>query len=115
MLRFALNRSLKRLGRGLPVGSFLMAAEVALLAGQHIGRLDAHERRRLLALLGKAKGGPSALSEDDRSELGTLLSKLEPRLFVGSAARKLSPLPVPKRLAFGRRGSPARTAAAKRG
>ncbi len=35
--------------------------------------------------------------------IGALVAKLEPRLFVGSAADRLSPMPVPKRLLYGSR------------
>ena len=72
------------------------------------------ERRRLLALVAKARGGAGALSADEREELGALVAKLEPRAFVGSAADHFSPLPVPKRLLYGPRGSDARKAAAER-
>ncbi|HEV7529292.1 MAG TPA: hypothetical protein VGO29_10395 [Solirubrobacteraceae bacterium] len=52
------------------------------------------------------------MSKAERKELGALVAKLEPRAFVGSAADHFSPLPVPKRLLYGRRGSSARKAAA---
>ncbi|MEA2335627.1 MAG: hypothetical protein QOG40_2117, partial [Solirubrobacteraceae bacterium] len=59
--------------------------------------------------------GPGALTKAERAELGALVAKLEPRAFVGSAANHLSPLPVPKRLLYGPRGSRARAAAAGKG
>lgn len=109
MLRLLLTRTpLKRLARGAPVLALLSAAEVARLAGEHVGRLEAGEPRRLLHLLGKLRRGRGSLSHAEREELGTLVAKLEPRAFAGSAARKLSPVPVPKRLAYGPRGSRAR-------
>ncbi len=101
----------KRLARGVPVLALLSAAEVAKLAKDHLARLRPAERRRLLALIAKARGGAGALSEHERAELGSLVAKLEPRAFVGSAANRFSPVPVPKRLLYGPRGSRARRAA----
>jgi hypothetical protein len=115
MLRFLLKHTpVKRLARGIPVVALLSAAEVAKLAGGHLAKLQPAERRRLLGLLGKARGGAGALTEQERAELGTLVAKLEPRAFVGSAADHFSPVPVPKRLLYGPRGSSARAAAGKR-
>jgi hypothetical protein len=112
MLRLLLTRTpLKRLARGVPVLALLSAAEVARLAGEHVGRLEAGERRRLIHLGGRLRGGPASLSRAEREELGALVAKLEPRAFAGSAARKLSPVPVPKRLAYGPKGSHARAVA----
>ena len=115
MLRFVLERSwLKRLAHGVPVFELLLAAEVALMARRHFAKLDGAQRRRLLALVRQARGRPSSLGAAERQELGALLATLEPRLFIGSAARRLSPVPMPKRLLYGPRGSAARTAAARR-
>jgi hypothetical protein len=112
MLRFLLTRTpVKRLARGVPVAALLSAAEVAKLAKDHLTRLRPAERRRLLALIAKARGGSGALSERERAELSSLVAKLEPRAFVGSAADRLSPVPVPKRLLYGPRGSHARAVA----
>jgi hypothetical protein len=115
LLRLVLKRSwIKRLAHGFPVIGLLLAAEVALMARGHAAKLNGAQRRRLLALVRQAKGRPSSLSEAERHELGALLASLEPRLFIGSAVRRLSPVPMPKRLLYGPRGSVARTAAARR-
>jgi hypothetical protein len=115
MLRFLLEHTpVKRLARGVTVVGLLSAAEVAKLASGHLAKLDGAERRRLLALVAKARGGAGALTAPERSELAALVAKLQPRAFVGSAADHFSPLPIPKRLLYGRRGSEARKAAAKR-
>jgi hypothetical protein len=112
MLRFLLTRTpAKRLARGVPVVALLGAAEVAKLAKRHLTMLRPQERRRLLALVAKARGGSGALSEAERAEFGALVAKLEPRAFVGSAADRFSPVPVPKRLLYGPRGSRAREVA----
>jgi hypothetical protein len=115
VLRFVLKRSrLKRLAHGFPVLGLLLTVEVALMARGHFVKLNGVQRRRLLALVRQAKGRPSSLSEAERQELGALLATLEPRLFIGSAVRRLSPVPMPKRLLYGPRGTSARTAAARR-
>jgi hypothetical protein len=104
VLRFLLNRGpVKRLLRGVPVVALLSAAEVAMLARDHLTKLDSTERRRLVALVAHARGRRGSLSQSERDELGALVAKLEPRLFVGSAADRLSPMPVPKRLLYGSR------------
>jgi hypothetical protein len=115
MLRFLLKHTpVRRLARGVPVVGLLSAAEVAKLAKGHLAKLAPAERRRLLALAAKARGGASALSGAERRELGRLVAKLEPRAFVGSAADHFSPVPVPKRLLYGRRRARTRSAAGKR-
>jgi len=99
VLRFLLKRSwVKRMAPGLPVGTLLLSADIALLAGKHVARLDGAQRRRLVALVREARGRPSTLEETQRQELRILLAALEPRLFVGSAVRRVSPVPLPKRL-----------------
>ncbi len=108
-----LTRSLlKRLAPGLPVGGLLLSAEVAVLAGRHVSKLDGAQRRRLLALVRQTRGRPGALAPAERLELLALLASLEPRLFLGSAVRSVSPVPLPKRLLYGPRRSAARKAAA---
>jgi hypothetical protein len=115
MLRFLLTRTpVKRLAHGIPVVGLLSAVEVARLARRHIAKLDPKERRRLLGLVGKARGGSGALSKAERDELAKLAAKLEPRAFVGSAASHFSPVPVPKRLLYGPHGGRAKAAAGKR-
>jgi hypothetical protein len=104
VLRFLLNRGpVKRLLRGVPVVALLSAAEVAMIAKEHLTKLDSTERSRLVALVTHAHGRPGSLSASERDELGALVAKLEPRMFVGSAADRLSPMPVPKRLLYGSR------------
>ena len=62
-----------------------------------------------------ARGVVTVIRRDtgEREELAALTAILEPRLFLGSAAKRLSPVPMPKRLLYGPRGSAARSAAAK--
>jgi len=84
--------------------ALLGVADVAKLARDHLTMLRPAERRRLLALVAKARSGMGALSERERAELNALVAKLEPRAFVGSAVGRFSPVPVPKRLLYGARG-----------
>ena len=111
MLRtLARSRWVRRVSHGVPVARLLLVADVAMVAGRHLGRLDGAQRRRLLTLLARSRGRPSTLTAPERRELLYLLARLEPRLFLGTAVRRLSPVPVPKRLLYGPRGSPARAA-----
>jgi hypothetical protein len=87
----------------LPVFKLLAIGEIALLARTHATKLSAEERRRLLELVRQGRGRPSKLSADERDELARLVSKAEPRLFAGSVADKLSPVPLPRRLVHGPR------------
>lgn len=87
----------------LPVLRLIAVGEVALLAQQHVMRLTREERHRLLELMRIGRGRPRNLSESDRAELAELVAKLEPRLLAGTAVEKLSPVPLPRRLVYGRR------------
>jgi hypothetical protein len=105
MLRTLLTRTpVKRLVRGVPVMRLVAAAEVAMLAKEHFSRLDHAQRHRLLELVRKARGRPSALSGEEREELAELVAALEPRRLFADAAGKVSPVPLPDRLFYGRGG-----------
>jgi hypothetical protein len=100
----------KRVSGGIPLARLLLAAEVAMIAGRHLARLDRAQQRRLLALLVQARGRPRSLPARERRELVSLVARLEPRLFFGTAVKRLSPVPLPRRLLYGRRRSAARAA-----
>jgi hypothetical protein len=85
------------------VFKLLAAAELALLARDHVSRLSPSERRRLLALVRVGRGRRSRLTGAERDELEDLLAKLQPRLLMGEAIDRLSPVPLPRRLVFGRK------------
>jgi hypothetical protein len=104
----------KRVSHGVPVARLLLVAEMALLAQRHLGRLDAAQRRRLFTLLVRARGRPRSLPAGERREFLHLVARLEPRLLLGTAIKRLSPLPLPKRLLYGRHGSAARAALSQR-
>jgi hypothetical protein len=87
----------------LPVLKLIAIAEIALVARTHVTKLTGDERRRLIELVRKGRGRPSKLSPEERDELSVLVAKAEPRLFAGSVADKLSPVPLPRRLVHGPR------------
>lgn len=89
--------------RRLPMFKLLAIAEIAVLARAHVTRLDGVERRRFLQLLKEGKGRTRSLTDAERAEFSGLVAKLEPRLFAGVAADKLSPVPLPRRITHGRR------------
>lgn len=89
--------------RRMPVAKLLVIGELALLAQEHVGRLEPTERRRVIQLMRSARGRPSNLSRRDRAELAALVAKANPRLFVGTAADKLSPVRLPRRVVRGPR------------
>ena len=109
MVRDAATRSLAHgVGRipglrRLPLLKVLAIGEVALLARSHLRKLDPDERRRLIELLRTGRGRSRNLSAPERDELTRLVAKAEPRLFAGSVADKLSPVPLPRRVVQGRR------------
>jgi hypothetical protein len=105
---------LKKVAKGFPVGRLLLAGDVAMLAGRHLARLDPAERRRFASLAARSAPGRGPLDPAERKELDGLIAKLEPRLLFGTAVRRLSPVPIPRRLLYGRRGSSARAAAKQR-
>jgi hypothetical protein len=78
--------------RRLPVARLIIIAEVAILAGEHFGRLRPDERRRVVTLLRRARLRPGNLTQRERAELGVLVAKAEPKLFAKSVAKKFSPL-----------------------
>jgi hypothetical protein len=103
------NRSLGKVAesvpgiRRIPVFKLLSVAEVALLTRDHVQRLSPDERRRLLTLVREGRGRSQRLTEAEADELRGLLAKLEPRRLVGGTVDRLSPVPLPKRMLYGKR------------
>ena len=91
--------------RRVPVVKLLSAAEVALLAHDHVARLTPAERRRLVTLVRTGRGRRSRLTAKEQDELMALVSTLAPRELLGDAVDRLSPVPLPRRLVYGRGGS----------
>jgi hypothetical protein len=92
--------------RRLPMLKLLSAAEVALLARDHLARLTPAERRRLVALVRTGRGRRSHLTPKEREELEGLVVKLAPRQLMGDAVNRISPVPLPRRLLYGRSSTP---------
>lgn len=88
--------------RHIPVVRLLAIAEIALIAHDHVTRLEPQERRRLVRLVRIGRGRSRRLSETEREELRRLVAKAEPRLFAGEVAEKLSPVKLPQRIVRGR-------------
>jgi hypothetical protein len=88
--------------RRVPVVKLLAAAELAVLARDHLTRLSPYERRRLVVLVRVGHGRRSRLTGAERDELEGLLVKLQPRFLMGAAIDRLSPVPLPRRLVYGR-------------
>ena len=75
--------------RGLPMARLIVLSELALLAREHLHKLEPQERRRLVQLVRHGRGRPRNLSERERRELARLVEKAEPREFLGSAAKRV--------------------------
>jgi ABC-type lipoprotein export system ATPase subunit len=76
--------------RRLPIARVLAAAELLVLAREHLNKLEPHERRRILELLGRSRGRPKTLSIRERHELARLVRKVEPKVFAQGAVSKLT-------------------------
>src|ERR1700712_5377350 len=85
----------------LPVVKLLVIGEIALLAREHVSKLDPAERRRLFKLVRTGRGRKRNLTEPERIELSQLVAKAEPRLFAGMAVQKVSPVRLPRRIVRG--------------
>ena len=88
--------------RRVPIVRLLSAAEVAVLARDRLQRLTPAERKRLLHLMRVGRGRRARLTDRERDELEALVVKLEPRQLMGDAVDKLSPVPLPHRLLYGK-------------
>jgi hypothetical protein len=85
----------------LPVLKLIAIGEIAVLARTHATKLTPEERRRLIALLRRGRGGRARLDAAEREELERLVAKAEPRILAGEVADRLSPLPLPRRVKHG--------------
>ena len=54
-----------------------------------------------MTLVRIGRGRRARLTEAQRTELEQIVAKLAPRLLVGDAVSKLSPVPLPRRLTHG--------------
>jgi hypothetical protein len=90
--------------RKMPAVQLAAIAEVALLTRNHVQMLTPGERRRVLQLVRAARGRPRNLTDREREELAQLVEKAEPRRLAGEAIDALSPVRLPGRMVYGRRG-----------
>jgi hypothetical protein len=88
--------------RQIPVLRLLAAAEILVLARDHLMMLDPQERRRVAELIRRGRGRRRNLTQAEREELGRLIAKAHPRLFAGLVVEKLSPVRLPSRLVRGK-------------
>jgi hypothetical protein len=89
--------------RHVPVLKLLVAAEIAMMAHDHLTKLSPMERRRLLVLVRMGRGRRRNLSDEQREELAELIARMEPRLLFGQALNKVSPVHLPRRVVSGPR------------
>lgn len=92
---------LRRSGKLLPAARLLLIAELTGEVRRHVWMLEPTERRRLLELMRLARGRPGMLTESQRAEFVELVARMEPQGFLGTAAKRLSPVPVPRRIVEG--------------
>jgi hypothetical protein len=92
--KLAMGVAIRRAARFMPIYRVIAIAEMGLLAKDHVNRLDGAERRRLAHLVRHRR----TLEPAERDELRALTAKLSPREFVGAAAAKVSPVPLPRRI-----------------
>lgn len=81
----------------IPAARLIILGELLLLAREHVQKLEPQERRRVVELVRRGHGRPRNLSDRDRRELQRLLEKAEPRVFVGSAFKRVSGFGMPGR------------------
>jgi hypothetical protein len=82
--------------RKIPAARLIVLGELLLLAREHLLKLEPQERRRVVELVRRGHGRPGNLNDRDRRELQRLLEKVEPRVFVGSAFKRMVGFGVPK-------------------
>jgi len=74
----------------LPFFKIFAIAQIALLVRRHLRNLTPMELRRMGELVRRGY----KLDRDERSELRSLVAKLEPGAFAFAAADRVSPLPL---------------------
>jgi hypothetical protein len=82
-----------RLLKKMPLFRLLAIGKTALLARRHLRRLDAGDRRRLLALVRKGR----RMRPAERDELRAILAKLGPGEFAYATADAFSPVKLRRR------------------
>ena len=76
-------------GRWLSRGLWLLTlAEVAVLVKEHLDRLDARERSRLVEIVKSSGGRPANVSDRERAEIRAMVEKIGPAELAKSVASK---------------------------
>jgi hypothetical protein len=91
----------RRASKAIPLARLIVVGEVALMTGRDLQKLDVGERRRLASLVLGSARHLRGLSDHEREELHDLILKVEPRLLLGTAVSRFSPVPLPRRLLYG--------------
>lgn len=81
--------SIASVTRKIPAARLIILGELFLLANEHLHKLDAQERHRVIELIRRGHGRPRNLSDRDRRELARLMEKAEPREFVKTATKRM--------------------------
>lgn len=90
-------------GRWLSRGLWLLTlAEVAVLVKEHLDRLDAKERQRLVEIVKTSRGRPANVSDRERAEIKAMVGKIGPAELARGVAGKATGA-VAGRRRFGRR------------
>jgi hypothetical protein len=76
-------------GRWLSRGLLMLTlAEVAVLVKEHLDRLDARERQRLVEIVRDSKGRPANVSDRERAEIKAMIDKIGPAELAQGVAAK---------------------------
>lgn len=87
-----------RATKAVPLLQLISVVQIALLARRHLQHLSKDERHRLAQLARRGKG----MTPAERDEFRALADKLDARAFVGGAADRVSPVPLPRRFSKAR-------------
>lgn len=96
--KLAIRTVAKRAPRAIPLLQLVSVVQVALLARRHVQQLEPAERKRLAQLVRRGK----RMTPEERTEFRALAAKLDARAFVGGAADRISPVPLPRRFSKSR-------------
>ena len=88
-------RKLSRAAGMAAIGRVLLVGELSLIAWRHLLRLDGPASAADWPSCWRSRSGRARLTLLRQVELRLLLVKLEPRLMLGTAVSRVSPVPLP--------------------